>query len=260
MPKRLKALTCEVLARPVYHAAAHSPHVVDVELLRKGLHNTPDDLRAALQARIDAAAGENFDAILLAYGLCGQAIEGLRARRVPLVVPRAHDCITLHLGSRARYTEEFNANPGTYWFTLDYLERADSDEGMVILGSSSTSLGMQETYEEYVEKYGKENADYLMDVMKAWHAHYNRAVFIDIGIGDQTEAAAEAHRFAAERGWRFDRMRGNDILIRRLLHGDWGGDFLVVPPGEVVVHRVDESILASAPPELPKTEESEQPT
>ena len=35
--KFFKALTCEVLARPVYRAAAHSPHIVDVELLRKGL-------------------------------------------------------------------------------------------------------------------------------------------------------------------------------------------------------------------------------
>jgi hypothetical protein len=37
------------------------------------------------------------------YGLCNLALTSLRARAVPVVVPRAHDCITLYLGSRQRY-------------------------------------------------------------------------------------------------------------------------------------------------------------
>ncbi len=244
MPKRFKALICEVLARPVYQAAAHSPHIVDVELLRKGLHNTPDDLRDALQARIDTAANEDYDAVLLAYGLCGQAIEGLRAREAPLVVPRAHDCITLYLGSRARYTEAFSEDPGTYWFTLDYLERSEND-GVVILGTSSASLDMQATYEEYVEKYGQDNADYLMQVMGAWEAHYDRAVFIDMGIGDPAETEAEARQFATDRGWRFEQLAGDDALIRRLIDGDWGDDFLVVQPGEYIKQQMDECVVTS---------------
>ncbi len=245
--KFFKALTCEVLARPVYRAAAHSPHIVDVELLRKGLHNTPADLHAALQERIDAAAGEAFDAVLLAYGLCGQSLEGLRAGDAPLVVPRAHDCITIYLGSRERYTKEFSDNPGTYWFTLDYMERSRSENGLVTLGSSDSSLDMQATYEEYVEKYGKDNADYLMDVMGAWHAHYNRAAFIDMGIGDQSGAMGEARDFASERGWNFERMDGDDTLIHRLIFGEWDHDFVIIPPGEMIVQRMNESIMASAP-------------
>ncbi|HSW43038.1 MAG TPA: DUF1638 domain-containing protein, partial [Patescibacteria group bacterium] len=103
---RLLALTCEVLARSVYLCAARSPHVVDVHLHRRGLHDDPPNLRALLQAEIDAA-GTPYDAIVLAYGLCGAATAGLRAASIPLVVPRAHDCITLFLGSRDRYTAEF---------------------------------------------------------------------------------------------------------------------------------------------------------
>ncbi len=247
MPKRLKALTCEVLARQVYLAAAHSPNVVDVELLRKGLHNTPNQLRAALQAHIDAAGDGGFDAVVLAYGLCGQSVAGLKARRAPLVVPRAHDCITLYLGSRARYAQEFTANPGTYWFSLDYLERSSAGDGLVVLGSSVTSDAMQATYEEYVEKYGKGNADYLMEVMGAWQAHYNRAAFIDMGAGDPTGAENEARDFAARRGWQFERMKGDNNLIRRLIDGVWDDDFLVVPPGEETVQQMNEHILASRP-------------
>ena len=247
MPKRLKALTCEVMARQVYLAAAYSPHVVDVELFRKGLHNTPNQLRDALQAQIDAASSGNFDAIVLAYGLCGQSVKGLKARSIPLVVPRAHDCITLYLGSRARYAREFTENPGTYWFSLDYVERSNMNDGLVVLGSNVTSDSMQATYAEYVEKYGKENADYLMEVMGAWQAHYNRAAFIDMGVGDPAATEAEARDFAAKRGWRFERMEGDRDLIRRLIDGDWDADFLVVPPGEEIVQQMDETIVASRP-------------
>ena len=85
---RLLCLTCEVLARPIYLCAARSPHVVDVELYRKGLHNTPTELRARLQARIDAVCyEEKYNAIVLGYGLCGQATAGLVACGVPLVIP-----------------------------------------------------------------------------------------------------------------------------------------------------------------------------
>jgi hypothetical protein len=88
--------------------------MVDIELFRRGLHNEPADLRGKLQARIDALSGPPYDAIVMGYGLCGQASAGLIARGVPLVIPRAHDCITLFLGSRKRYQYQFENFPGTY--------------------------------------------------------------------------------------------------------------------------------------------------
>jgi len=69
----LKLIGCEVLAREIYACAAFSLHVVDVELLHKGLHETPERLRASLQERI-LAVDEECDAVLLAYGLCGRSI------------------------------------------------------------------------------------------------------------------------------------------------------------------------------------------
>ncbi len=104
---RLKCIGCEVLARPLYLSAAYSPHTVDIEMLRYGLHQQSNDLRTRLQTAIDAAEGKGYDAVVLAYGLCGKSTEGLRARSIPLVLPRAHDCITIFLGSRQRYLQEF---------------------------------------------------------------------------------------------------------------------------------------------------------
>ena len=61
----------------------------------------------------------------MGYGLCGQATAGLTAAGLPVVVPRAHDCITLFLGSRREYQHQFEDFPGTYWYAQDYVERDD---------------------------------------------------------------------------------------------------------------------------------------
>jgi hypothetical protein len=231
---RYKCLTCEALTRPVYLSAALSPHSIDIELVRIGLHDRPKDLRSQLQAMIDAVPAEKYDAVLLAYGLCGQATAGLAARQAPLVMPRAHDCITLFLGSRERYRQQFEGNPGTYWYSQDYIERRDSASLTLSMGSGVTD-NIQAEYDRYVEKYGKDNADYLMEVMGGWSSHYNRAVFIDLEVGDASSVEALARAEAQRRGWTFEHLPGDIGLIRRLVMGEWDDDFLVVPPGQKIV-------------------------
>ena len=242
---RLKCLSCEVLAREIYFCAAHSPHIIDVELLRYGLHDTPPDLRVKLQAHIDASVGQGYDAIVLGYGLCGKATEGLQAKDVPLVLPRAHDCITLFLGSRARYQQEFDQNPGTYWFANNYVERSKRNGSSLAMGSAGPQTDLQATYEKYVAKYGQDNADYLMAVMGEWSKHYNRAVFVDMGVGDASVAERAAQENATKRGWTFERIAGDLILIHRLLNGDWKNDFLVLQPGETIALSYDDQVVCT---------------
>lgn len=241
---RLMCLSCEVLARPLYLSAARTRHIVDIELFRKGLHNEPAGLRDRLQARIDALEGEQYDYIVMGYGLCGQAVAGLAARGIPLVIPRAHDCITLFLGSRERYQDQFDNFPGTFWYAHDYMERSDGT-GTLALGAS-TAVGLSDTYEEYVRKFGKDNADYLMEVLGGWQKHYRRAAYIEMGVGDGSEVEARARSEAERRGWAFDRLAGDLVLIRRLVEGDWGDDFLVVQPGQQVKMTYDAGVIGCA--------------
>ena len=239
---KLYCLACEVLARPLYLGAARSAHIVDIKLIQRGLHNQPANLRSVLQAEVDAASEKPYDAIVLGYGLCGQATAGLVARKLPLVIPKAHDCITLFLGSRARYQEQFEDFPGTYWYAQDYIERDDGSGGSLALGSG-LDTNVDEVYAEYVEKYGQDNADYLMEVMGAWKQHYKRAAYIDLGIGDGSEVAAKAQEQAARRGWNYDRVEGDMVLLRRLLEGDWENDFLILQPGQKLSMTYDDEVI-----------------
>jgi hypothetical protein len=246
---RLLALTCEVLARSVYLAAARSPHVVDVQLNRRGLHDEPPNLRTILQREIDDA-GAPYNAVVLAYGLCGGAAAGLQAGAIPVVVPRAHDCITLFLGSRDRYTAEFVNHPGTYWYVQDYLERSDDGSAFAGVGAVSDAAA-RATHEEYVAKYGEDNAAYLMEALGAWSAHYDRAAFVDLDVADgraAAEAEQRARDDAARRGWTFEKLAGELLLVRRLIRGDWDAeDFLVLQPGERLAMSYDEAVIRSLP-------------
>ena len=239
---KLYCLACDALARIVYLCAAQSPHIVNVDLMRLGLHSDPDDLRSRLQKRVDAVNADEYDAIVMAYGLCGKATAGLKAATLPIVIPRAHDCITLFLGSRERYQEQFEQKTGTYWYTKDYIERANSSGTALSLGSDM-GVNIHEVYDEYVEKYGKDNADYLMEVMGAWQSHYQRAAFIDLGIGDSSNVENHAKNEAQRRGWTFERVAGDIILIRRLLNGDWENDFLTLEPGKTLAMSYDEGVI-----------------
>ena len=249
MALRLRAITCEALARPVYLAAARSPHVVDVSLLRLRLHDTPASLRELLQAEIDAASqvSPRYDVIVLAYGLCGGATAGIVARDLPVVLPRAHDCITLMLGSRDRYEREFAAHPGTYWFAPDYLERSDSGGGTSAGGlvgmGATTDEAKGAAYADYVARFGEDNAAYLMEVTGAWRAHYDRAVFIQTGVGATSALERRVRGEADRQGWLFEPLAGELVLIRRLLEGDWAEDFLVLAPEQRLAMSYDSGVV-----------------
>lgn len=223
-PAQYRVLACASLARAVYAAAATSTAVVTVEVLPQGLHDQPARLRAGLQERIDATDPDQADAVLLAYGLCGAATAGLVATHIPLVMARAHDCITLHLGSRERYDREFAACPGTYWMSRDLLERNRRGD-VATLGVS------HQGYQDLVDRHGAENAAYLSEVMQAWARHYRRLVYLEGSRPEPGEHLAEAEAKAERWGLELQTRRSDHRLMEWLLSGVWGPEFLVVGPG-----------------------------
>ena len=240
---RLLALACEVLAREFYHAAANVQPVVDLKLLTQGLHDRgAERMRAIVQDEIDAADAARYDAVVLGYGLCSNGTEGIAARRTRLVIPRAHDCITFLLGSRARYATEFEKHPGTYYYSAGWCERDSENIGPREPGIME-SMGLSGSYEEYAERFGEENARYIMETLRGGLRHYDRLVFIEMGLGGEEEAKRRAKERAAREGWRFEIVKGDMSLIARLLAGDWDGDFVTLEPGQSLAGSHDDLVM-----------------
>jgi len=203
-----------------------------------GLHVVPARLTEAVQEKIDEVAEPST--IVLGYGLCGNGLDGIRARDHVLIVPRADDCIAILLGSNEAYRREFDAQPGTYYLSKGWLE-AGSDP-------------LRE-YERYQEQYGAETAAWIMDQQ---YRHYKRLVLVAHTPEDLAKyrgRAKEVAEYCARWGMRYEEILGSDEYLRRLVQAITtltrsNGDFLVIPPGQVIDRlqfvRSSSSILKSS--------------
>ena len=142
---RLKLVACEIFYRELCAAIARSVNQVDVEFLPKGLHDLGSAaMRARLQQAVDGAEGQGYETVVLGYALCGNGLVGLTAGTVSVIVPKAHDCITLFMGSKDRYLDYFNSHSGVYFKTTGWIERGQA------LGPQ-----MSFEYDALVARYGE---------------------------------------------------------------------------------------------------------
>jgi len=244
---RVKLIACEVLFRELCAAAARSPNQVDLEFVPQGLHNLgAPRMRGRLQEFVDRTDPAVHKAVLLGYGLCGNGLVGLAAPKVPLIVPRAHDCLALFFGGRDRYMKYFEANPRVYYKTSGWLERSGQ------MGSGQLSFGAPEqpvpTWEELVAKFGEEDAAYIRDTLSTHLKHYDQITYIDMGVEPLEELEPRAREEAAKLGWKYERIRGDLGYLQRLADGPWDdADFLTVPPGRRIAAKYDGSIIGVDP-------------
>jgi hypothetical protein len=188
--------------------------------LEQSLHRTPQKMKPIIQEEIDKAAEEDWDYVILSYGLCSNGILGVKAIRHPIVIPRVHDCIALFLGSWDRYMEEHKKEPGTYYLTKGWI-----DEGKSPLG----------IYQEYCQRYDKETAEW---VIREELKNYTRIALVDMGA-----ELWEAHReYAKENAQflhlRYEEIKGSLAFFEKILRGRWDKDFVILKPGEEVTQEL----------------------
>ncbi len=201
--------------------------------LEQILHDTPEKLQKRLQKTIDEieelqnrteVEKEKFDAIVLAYGLCSNAVIGLKSKTLPLIIPRCDDCIALFLGSQKRYLEIFNSRSGIYWYNKPWLENT-------VMPSKES---FNEHFQKYLEEYDEDTAEYLMESVHGWKENYECAFYIKSSICDDSEEIVETKKICEDFGWTYDEATEDLSYLSDLLNGNWDDEerFAICKPGQ----------------------------
>ncbi len=211
MASRIKLIACGALKHEI---EAVGPKDIDVVYLDQGLHRVAERLRQELQKEIDRST--NYNCLLLGYGQCSNGTVGLVARDAVLVIPRVDDCISLFMGSRDLYREEFKKAPGTYYLSKGWIDAATDP--------------LKEYY-SYKEKYGEETAAW---VMKEQLKNYSRVVLIHTDGDPGEKYRRHAREFARFFDLNYEEMVGSLKMLCQLLNGQWSHGFLTIQPGETI--------------------------
>lgn len=244
---RLKLISCQVFCREIAAVASESPHDISIEFLSKGLHEIPCvDMAARIQKCIDQTSSTDFDVILLAYGFCNHGIVGLKAREIPLVVPRAQDCVSILMGI-AKSESYRSSHPGAYFKSSGWIEHRNNPKELDAL-STARRNGLYSTRDEFAARYGEENADYLHEQLGHHTRHYSQLTYINSGLKMDAKYATETAVEAESRGWSFEEVPGDPSLLQRLVRGDWvGEEFLIVPRGQRIAASYDKQVIKAEP-------------
>lgn len=250
-PAAAALIACRVLESEIVALTSGRPAFAYSEWFDVGLHDAPVRLRESLAGAI-ARAEENatVTTILLAYGLCGCALVGLTPQRATLIIPRAHDCLTLLLGSKERYARIMHSEPGTYWYSPGW-----NREQRVPGPEREAKLRVQ-----YTQQFGAEEAEALLEMEREAFGQHSCAGYTDLGLPGDDEQRRYAERCAQSLGWTFRRHPGDPALLSALLSGNWDDDrFLRVRPGQRIGHSVDDAIIRTEPVSPVATSSSQQP-
>jgi len=182
-----------------------------VQVLDRSLHAEPRFMREHILETL-AALPESFTTILVAMGLCGGSWRDVYTPR-RVVIPRVDDCITLLLHTDHKWHPNLKKTGHMYM--------RDSDDSEYSIEAMNRKL--RHTYGDI---YGAE-------MFELWFRNYQYLDIIDTGAYDSYDAAF--FNYAKENadliGAKLSHIQGSNLLLEKLVSGEWDEQFLVREAG-----------------------------
>lgn len=233
-----KIIACNIFKREIENLI-HKDRKEDVIFVEQGLHNTPSKMREKIQMIVDEIEShgnivKNYKGIVLLYGVCGNGTLGLKTSKLKLVVPKAHDCMTLFLGSKEKYKEIIDKNNGVYWFNHAWIDQTPMP----------SEAYLKDVKKAYYENYDEDNAEYLYEIEVESLKRYNYGLLIKSNLNDGSRYKEFVMRSCEEFNWKYIEEDGDLRIINNILRGEfYENEVLVLNPGEVIKMTLDKEIL-----------------
>lgn len=143
---KYKVISCAIF-QPYLEYLTYDKKQYVFTFLEISQHNQPKKLAKAIQLEIDGSDENEFDKIIVLYGVCGGALTALKAHSIPLVVVKVHDCMSILLGSKEKFEQLTKKNKSIGW-TCYALKKANY--------TNDSLLKWQSYYDEETIAYLKE--------------------------------------------------------------------------------------------------------
>ncbi len=235
------AIVCDVMKDEFKKYEAEAGNNLDCIFIEQYLHNTPDLMNKKLQEAIDSV-DDKYDKILLGYGLCSNGVVGLVSQKHEILIPKVDDCISLFLGSKKRYLEEFQKDSATYYLCRGWIEYGgDPYRGYLVWTDQEDKIPAEWIRSKHIygqsQKYDRAMADFLfVEMMK----NYKQVTLID---NDDLE---EIHKKYAQdmvdfmstmlgRQIKLKVIKGSSEFLRKLVKYEYDDvNFLKIKPGQKI--------------------------
>ena len=210
--KRYKLICCRSLIHALEPLAGPD---TEMQVMEIALHVDPGKLKARLM-EVVAGMEEEGTHLLLGYGLCGRALEGVVSAKSTLVLPKVDDCIGALLGSRLRHKALLKNHSGCYFLDQHWLE---------------TELNIFVQATKGLERIPPEKREKIVALTLK---HYTSLALLDSG-DTAPEAEARCLTYADRHALEFLKLQTELGLLSRLFSGPWQEEeFIVCPPGQSI--------------------------
>ena len=187
----------------------------------RSLHLEPERMGAAVSQIISSLPAE-YDTVLVAMGFCGGVWYGKSFDRT-VVIPRVDDCISLLLHTGDDFHPNLKQDGHLYLYEND-----PKDFSALTLMHNTNSFTQDLDLKDLSREF----------LFEMWFHNYRYMDIIDTGLNDcySEEYAAAAQEQADQIRAELDYVPGSNLLLEKLVSGRWDDQFLVAPPGKVLLH------------------------
>jgi len=208
-----KIIACEVMKEEILSMASIKD--VEFEFVSMNYHLYPKKLKIELQNTIDRSTG--YNKIILAFGLCGGASNGLKANDCTLTIPKIHDCISIFLYNGTKCVCDFKKEKGTFYLSSGWM---------------ITEKSILSDHKKIAEKYGEKKA---FSILKRMYDDYKKVLFIKTDSSSEDRVIAQSKEIAKLINIEHEIIQGKTDFIEKIVKGPWDDkNFINIAPGEIL--------------------------
>ena len=181
---------------------------IPIHWIERKYHNNPDKLKTILQETINRY--QDMDEILLSYGLCGNAVIGLKSDNTKIILPRYDDCICQQIQTNSN--QKIIPQKGCMYLTREWTL---DEEGIV------------QQCQKICEEYGEE----AFELIQSIYGEYHSVTIIDTGAYNVHKLDNYVDKIKKLTGMGIKYQKGSGKVLENLLLGNYQEDINVIPPG-----------------------------